>query len=302
MSWSGGINGTFWVQTNSGNVSLSASANDPAGVCSMQASLSGPENLSATLGNTSPGVTNVGGEIGTEFEYGTNPCWVGQTDSGSWTLPAGLPSGSYVASLQASNPGNYAAQGYSPNGSPTISTTGSVPIDDQTPSVQLLSPTGSSSWTSKTTATVDVSTGPSGLSSLTCTDNGSGDGATLQSSNGDSYVYTVPLSAGSNSLNCAAANGDQNGALVGNSGTQVYQQDSVVPSLTFTRRRLHAGHLDRGAADDPGHRDRRRLGHQRPGLHARREPIARQLRRQRHGRCPWPHAERVRDGARQRRP
>ena len=234
VSWSGGINGSSWVQTNSGNVSLAASANDPAGVCSMQASLNGPENLGATLGNTSPGVTNVGGEIGTEFEYGTNPCWVGQTDSGSWTLPAGLPSGSYVASLQASNPGNYAGQGYSPNGSPTISTTGSVPIDDQTPTVQLLSPTGSSSWTSNTTATVDVSTGPSGLSSLTCTDNGSGDGATLQSSNGDSYVYKVPLSAGSNSLNCAAANGDQNGALFGNSGTQVYQQDSVVPSIAFT--------------------------------------------------------------------
>ena len=67
-----------------------------------------------TLGNQNPGVTNVGGEIGEEFEYGTDPCWAGQTDSGSWTLPAGLTSGSYTASLQASNPGNYEAQGFSP--------------------------------------------------------------------------------------------------------------------------------------------------------------------------------------------
>ena len=241
VSWSAGINGSSWVQTNSGSVTLSTSASDPAGVCSMQASLSGPENLSATLGNQNPGVTNVGGEIGSEFEYGTNPCWVGQTDSGSWTLPSGLPSGTYTASLQASNPGNYQAQGFSPNGSPTISTTGSVPIDDQTPVVNLLSPAGSGSWTTKTTATVDVSTGPSGLASLTCADSGSGDGPTLQSSNGDSYVYTVPLRAGTNDLSCAAANGDTNGALVGSSGTQIYQQDAVVPTIGYTDTGYTAG-------------------------------------------------------------
>jgi hypothetical protein len=232
ISWDG-LSGS-WVQTNSGNVSLSASATDPDGVCSMQANLSGPENLSTTLGNQNPGVTNVGGAIGTEFAYGTNPCWVGQTDSGSWTLPAGLLSGSYAASLQASNPGNYEAQGFSAGGAPTVSSTGSVSIDDQTPSVQLLSPTGSGGWTSNRTATIDVSTGPSGLSSLACTDNGSGDGATLQSSNDDSYVYTVPISSGTNDLSCSAANGDANGALIGSSGTQLYQQDSVVPSVTFT--------------------------------------------------------------------
>jgi hypothetical protein len=232
IAWNG--LGGSWVQTNTGNVSLSASANDPGGVCSMRVDLSGPENLSATIGNQNPAVTNVGGAIGTEFAYGTSPCWTGSTDSGSWTLPGGLPAGSYSASLQASNPGNYEAQGFSANGSPTVAGTGSVSIDDQTPSVQLLSPTGSGSWTRSRTATVDVSTGPSGLSSLTCTDNGSGDGATLQSSSGDSYVYTVGLNAGSNALRCSAANGDGNGALIGSSGTQVYQQDSTVPSIAFS--------------------------------------------------------------------
>ena len=240
VSW-GGTGGGSWVQTNTGNVSLNASADDPAGVCSMQATLTGPQDLSDTLGNQNPGVTNVGGVIGSEFDYGTNPCWTGQTDTGTWTLPAGLTSGSYTASLQASNPGNYETQGFSPDGSPTISTTGSVAVDDQTPVVQLVDPTGSGSWTSSTTATVDVSTGPSGLSSLTCTDNGSGDGATLQSSSADSYVYTVPLSTGTNDLSCQAANGDSNGALIGSSGTQVYQQDSVVPSIAYTDAGYTAG-------------------------------------------------------------
>lgn len=239
VSWNG-LSGS-WVQTNTGNVSLSASANDPAGVCSMQLNLGGPENLSATVGNTNPGVTNAGGVIGTEFEYGTNPCWVGDTDTGSWTLPAGLPSGSFSASLQASNPGNYQAQGMSASGSPTIASTGSVSIDDQTPTVQLLSPTGTSNWTQNNTATVDVSTGPSGLSALTCTNNGSGDGATLKSSNGDNYVYTVALNPGSNHLSCSAANGDGNGALVGTTGTQLYQQDSTVPSIAFTDGGYTAG-------------------------------------------------------------
>ncbi len=231
--WSG-VGGSAWEQTNSGNVALSASANDPAGVCSMQANLTGPQSLSAAVGNQGPAVTNVGGAVGTEFQYGTNPCWTGQTDSGSWTLPAGLASGSYSASLQASNPGNYEAQGFSAAGSPIVATASAISIDDQAPTVQLLSPTGSGSWTSSSAATVDVSTGPSGLSSLTCTDNGAGDGATRQSSSGNAYVYTVPLSTGSNNISCSAANGDGNGALTGNSGTGLYQQDAVVPTIVYT--------------------------------------------------------------------
>jgi len=39
-------------------------------------------------------------------------------------------------------------------------------------------------------------------------------------------VYTVPLTSGSNTIACSAANNDANGALTGTSGTQVYQQDS----------------------------------------------------------------------------
>jgi hypothetical protein len=97
-----------------------------------------------------------------------------------------------------------------------------------------MGPTGTNGWTQGHTTAVDVSTGPSGLSTLSCTDNGSGDGTTLQSSSGDSYVSTVALSAGANQINCNGANGDGNGALVGNSGTELYQQDSTVPSISFT--------------------------------------------------------------------
>ena len=42
-------------------------------------------------------------------------------------------------------------------------------------------------------------------------------------------------------MSCTAANGDSNGALIGNSGTQVYQQDSVVPSIAFTDAGYTAG-------------------------------------------------------------
>jgi hypothetical protein len=242
VSWSGGVNGSSWYQTNSGSLGVSYSAADPAGVCSLDVQLNGPSSAnSGLLGNQGPGVTNVGAEIGTEFEYGTNPCWVGQSNSGTWDLPSGLASGSYSAQVLASNPGNYEAQGFSSNGSPDVAGTSSVQIDDVTPSVQLMSPTGPGSWTTNTTATVDVSTGPSGLKSLNCTDNGSGDGATLKSTSGDSYVYTVPLTSGSNTIACSAANNDANGALTGTSGTQVYQQDSVVPTIGYSDAGYTAG-------------------------------------------------------------
>ncbi len=46
-------------------------------------------------------------------------------------------------------------------------------------------------------------------------------------------MYKVSLSGGSISIACTAANNDANGALTGSSGTQVYQQDSTVPSIAF---------------------------------------------------------------------
>jgi hypothetical protein len=234
-SWDTGTNGSSWYQTNAGTLGVNYSASDPAGVCSLDVQLNGPTSVnSGLLGNQGPGVTNVGAEIGQEFEYGANPCWVGATNTGGWTLPANLTSGSYSAAVLASNPGNYQGQGFSSNGSPEVAGTSTVQIDDVTPSVTLVSPTGSASWTNASTATVDVSTGPSGLSSMSCSDNGTSVGATQKSVNGDNYTYSVPLSGGANHLACGADNGDANGTLYGASGTQVYQQDSTVPSIAFS--------------------------------------------------------------------
>ena len=47
---------------------------------------------------------------------------------------------------------------------------GNVNIDDTTPQVSWNNP--ASGWTSQTSETLDVTVGPSGLSSLNCTDNG----------------------------------------------------------------------------------------------------------------------------------
>ena len=233
ISWNG-LAGS-WVQTNTGSVSVSASASDPAGVCDMYAAINGPQSVSSgLLGDQNPGVTNVGGVIGTEFQYGTNPCWVGTTNTGTWPLPGGLASGTYTASTLAANPGNYAGQGFNWPGSPTVATSGGVNIDDQTPSASMTGATGTGAWTTATTANVNINTGPSGLSSVSCTDNGAGVGATQTSANGNSYSYSVPLHSGSNTVQCSAANGDGNGALVGNSSPAVYQQDVTVPSVQFT--------------------------------------------------------------------
>ena len=78
-SWNTSVDAAKWYQTNTGNLKLDASASDPAGVCSMAATLSGPATVSATLGNQNPSVLNPGNPIGVEFQSGTDPCWTGTT-------------------------------------------------------------------------------------------------------------------------------------------------------------------------------------------------------------------------------
>ncbi len=159
-TWNMSVDGSNWYQTNSGNLKLEVSASDPAGVCSIGATLSGPATVSAALGNQSQGAIDVGGAIGAEFDSGTAPCGTGSTDGATWTLPTGITSGTYAASLQASNPGDYQAQGFSAAGSPTVATASNVNIDDTTPQVSWNNP--ASGWTSQTSETLDVTVGPSG--------------------------------------------------------------------------------------------------------------------------------------------
>ncbi len=232
--WTQPIDGSKWYQTNTGNLNLAASASDPAGVCSMGATLSGPSTVSNALGNENPGVITVGGPIGEEFQYGTDPCWTGSVDTASWTLPAGMTAGTYSPSLQASNPGNYEGQGFTGSGSPTVAGAGSVNIDDTTPQVSWNNP--ASGWTSQTSETLDITVGPSGLSSLDCTDNGGAITPVLSSGSTSAAgitAWTIPTSTtGADAISCTATNGDANGGLsAGIGGT--FDFDAVVPTIAF---------------------------------------------------------------------
>ncbi|MDE3131754.1 MAG: hypothetical protein KGL16_11430 [Acidobacteriota bacterium] len=236
-SWGSAVRGGAWYQTDGGSLTLDLSASDPAGVCAMSASLTGASTVSSgIIGDLNPGVTNVGGAIGAEFTYGTNPCWTGLTDTGSWTLPGGLTSGSYNVNVAAANPGNYQAQGFSASGSPTVATyNDAIAIDDATPRITWASsPAG---WTSATTEQFDVSAGPSGLSSVACTDNGRNVAATLvtgSTSGAGASVWSVPTATtGANAVACTASNGDVNGTLTGSS-SQTFDVDATVPVVSFS--------------------------------------------------------------------
>ncbi len=242
-SWNTAVSGSSWYQTDDGGLALNVSADDPAGVCSMSASVSGPSSAaSGPLGNGNPAVTDVGGVIGQEFQFGTDPCWAGSTDRATWTLPAGLASGTYAPSLEASNPGNYESQGFSPTGAPVVATASDVNIDDAAP--QLTWSNAPSGWTSQTAETLDVVVGPSGLSALSCADNGTPVTPILTSgavTGAGLTVWTVPTAVnGSDAVSCTATNGDANGSLAGNV-TTTFHVDATVPSFTFQDPGYHAG-------------------------------------------------------------
>ena len=233
-TWNTSIDGSHWYQTNSGNLKLEVSANDPGGVCSIAATLSGPATVTTVLGNQSQGSIELGGAIGAEFESGTAPCGTGSSDGATWTLPSGMTSGTYAASLQASNPGDYEVQGFSGAGSPTVATASNVNIDDTAPQVSWNNP--ASGWTSQTSETLDVAVGPSGLASLNCTDNSNAITPVLSSGSttgSGTTAWTIPTAAtGANAVSCTATNGDANGGLT-SSANATFDADAVVPTIAF---------------------------------------------------------------------
>lgn len=231
-AWASTVSGGSWYQTDSGGIALNLSATDPAGVCALYGYLTGASAITGgVVGNQNPSITTVGGAIDEEYTYGTDPCWTGQTDTGTWTLPANLTSGTYNVGVAAANPGNYESQGFSAGGSPTIATYGSaIHIDDTTPILSWSGvPTG---WTASTAETLEVTVGPSGLASVSCTDNGGNVAATLASgstSGAGTTLWSVPTAVtGANVVHCSASNGDSNGALTG-SGSQTFDVDTNVP-------------------------------------------------------------------------
>ncbi|HWE59602.1 MAG TPA: hypothetical protein VG228_07900 [Solirubrobacteraceae bacterium] len=236
-TWGSAVRGGSWYQTNGGGLTLNLSAADPAGVCALYGTLTGSSTLtSGVIGNQNPGVTNVGGEIGGEFQYGTDPCWTGVSDSGTWIVPGGMTSGAYTVNVSAANPGNYEAQGFSSSNSPLVASySNAIDIDDSTPNLRWSdAPVG---WTSQTSEQLSVSVGPSGVSTVTCTDNGTSVPAALVSgstSGTGTTVWSVPTQiTGSNDVSCTASNGDVNGALTG-SLSQSFDVDATVPVVGFS--------------------------------------------------------------------
>ena len=235
LSWNTPVSAGSWYQTQSGGLAVAYAASDPAGICSLELALQGPSTpTSGLLGNHGPGVVNAGGQIGWEFQNGTDPCWAGQANAGTWTLPGGLASGSYEAVVAAANPGNYQAQGFSASGSPEVAATGAIQIDDQAPQLAWSNP--QTGWTSQASETLAVTVGPSGLAGLSCTDNGQAVTPALSAgvTGGAGTTYwTIPTAVnGSNDVTCTASNGDANGALTG-AASGSFSVDTVVPTITF---------------------------------------------------------------------
>lgn len=243
-AWTSAVSGASWYQTDGSSISVNLGADDPAGVCDLYAFMTGPsEVVSPLLGHQSPGIVYVGAPIGSEFANGINPCWAGQSDTGTWTLPGDVPSGSYSLNVAAANPGNYEAQGFSPAYSPTVASyVDAINIDDTVPTARWSVPP--LEWTSAASELLDVTTGPSGLSAVTCTDNGVNVEAHLVSgatSGAGTTVWSVATTAsGTNAVACSMSNGDTNGALTGHvSG--VFGVDQVVPTVTFEAVGYSAG-------------------------------------------------------------
>jgi hypothetical protein len=246
-SWASPISTSAWYQTDTNAPALDLSASDPAGVCGLSATLTGPGSYGSPDFVGAPATTNPGGVIGTEFAS-DEPCGSGSA-SASWTLPAGIQNGSYTVDVYASNPGNYESQGMSQNGAPTVAIIGNaIQVDDTTPAISWQN--ASSQYTSATSEDFQVTVGPSGLGSVVCSDNGSGAVPTLVSgspSGPGTSTWSVPTTAtGANQVSCTAANGDVNGKLSGTS-TQSFNVDDTTPTVTFTDPGYTAGAWSAGS-------------------------------------------------------
>jgi hypothetical protein len=229
-------NGSSWYQTDSSSPAINVNAADPAGVCAIGAWLTGPGSYYVQLANASPGMENPGGPVGNEFDSIT-PCpgSGGSTVSGGAALAANLASGTYSLAIVASNPGNWEG-GVGLSNAPTIASYGNaINIDDTVPTISWAN-TGSA-WTSSTSEQFTVTTGPSGTSGVSCTDNGTAVAATLLS--GTTYSVATD-DQGTNAMSCSASNDDANGALTGTSAT-TFDVDTTVPVVSFADTGYTAG-------------------------------------------------------------
>ena len=256
-SWTTSVNAGSWYQTDTAGPALSVSASDPAGVCAMGVQWDGPNAYYTQATDDNPGTENPGSPVGNEFDS-IAPCG-GSSAGATVTMPAGIASGTYSLGILASNPGNWAG-GTGLSNAPTVASySNAIDVDDTTPSLAWVN--SSSAWTASTTEDLDVTVGPSGLTSVTCTDDGGSVAPTQLSgstSGSGTTVWSVPMTdtAGANSVSCSAENGDVNGALAGNSPAATFNVDTTVPTVSFADSRLHRRQLDERQPDRDGQRDR----------------------------------------------
>ena len=223
-------NGSSWYQTDSNSPTINVNASDPAGVCATGAWLTGPSSSYVQLSDSSPGMENPGSPVGNEFDSIT-PCpgSGGATVAASGQLPAGMTAGTYSLSVVASNPGNWQAGAGLSNAPTVASYSDTINIDDTVPAISWADT--SSAWTAATSEQFTVTAGPSGISSVSCTDNGTPVAATRV----EGSTYSVPTaSQGANALSCTASNGDVNGALSSPASAMTYDVDTTVPTVSFT--------------------------------------------------------------------
>jgi 5-hydroxyisourate hydrolase-like protein (transthyretin family) len=231
-SWTTSITGGTWYQSDTNAPALNVSASDPAGVCAVGVQWNGPGDYYSQVTDDNPGMENVGGAIGNEFDN-IQPCGTGSA-SGTASMPAGIASGTYSLAILASNPGNWEG-GAGLGNAPTVASYGNaINIDDTTPSASWADPR--SGWTSNAAEPLDVTVGPSGVSSVSCTDNGSNVAPTLISGStggGGTTVWSVPTPTnGTNAVSCSLTNGDANGGLTGTTAA-TFRVDTTVPIVSF---------------------------------------------------------------------
>ena len=239
--WISGINADA-------NLSMSFSASDPGGICTLEAALTDASGhvVASSMAVQQTPVTDPGSAAAIANDLPdpfttTQPC--GGSDSGTSTFApnlASLTTGTYYLNVASQNPGEYQADSFTYAVGDALDNGLAVKIDNSTPSVTV-TPSNSNATTgggsaadwsaspeSLTVAASDVA-GSSGLEQITCT---TPDGTTSYPVSGDQASIALSVSTpGSDSVRCDATSVAGNTSTVSSTDFDV---DAQVPVLHFS--------------------------------------------------------------------
>ena len=237
-----------WVSgINAGaNLSMSFSATDPGGVCTLEAALtddSGNIVVSSTPVQETP-VTDddsaaaIASSLPAPFVT-TQPCGAPDTGVNKFAPDlASLPTGTYYLNVASQNPGEYQAGTYTFAAGDALARGAAIKIDNSIPSVAVApSDTSSTSgesaelWSAAPEALTVSATDAedsSGLAQITCT---TPSGTTSYPVSGDQASVTVSVSTpGDDSVSCDATSVAGNTSAVASTAFEV---DAQAPTLVF---------------------------------------------------------------------